>query len=239
MHGLFITGTDTAVGKTYVTALVAEGLLAAGVRVGAYKPACSGGVRDAEGRWTWEDIETLANAIDRPDDRERIGPQCFQHALAPPVAARLEGRTVDRELLRIGVEWWRSRVDLLLVEGVGGLLCPLTEHETVIDLAKDFAFPLLIVARAGLGTINHTLLTVAAAKSAGLKIAGIVINEQPAGVSASEWETTPAEISRRTRVPLLGILRHGDRELRTVNDNRRMNADEFASILLNVAQAEY
>ncbi|MGH7129954.1 MAG: dethiobiotin synthase, partial [Planctomycetaceae bacterium] len=154
----------------------------------------------------WTDIETLFDALGGEFERERIGPQRFLAPAAPPVAARREGRTVDARRLREGADWWRGRVEMLLVEGVGGLLCPLTETETVAGLAGDLGFPLLIVGRLGLGTINHVLLTIEAAQRRRLPIAGIVLNqstpEQPGPVA----ESNPAEIAARCRVPVLGTL---------------------------------
>ncbi|MFM7159643.1 MAG: dethiobiotin synthase, partial [Planctomycetaceae bacterium] len=142
----------------------------------------------------------------------------------PPLAARAEGTTVDPRALRAAVEWWCGQVELLLVEGVGGLLAPVSDQELVIDLACDLGFPLLIVARRGLGTINHTLLTCAAARSRGLTVAGIILNEplppDPGDVSA---ELNAAELARWSGLPILGEVRHaagqglpGLRELQTI-----------------------
>jgi dethiobiotin synthetase len=206
--GLFISGTDTGVGKTYLTSRIIRELRAAGVRVGAYKPACSGSRRDAAGDEVWDDLQELSSALNHEFPRNRICPQTFTAPLAPPVAARLEDRTVDRDLLRSGAYWWSGRVDFLLVEGVGGLLCPLTNDEMVADLACDLGFPLIIVARLGLGTINHTLLTIEAAHRRGLVVAGIVLSEVEPADGDLAAQTNPAELSRRCQVPILGIVRH-------------------------------
>ena len=206
--GLFITGTDTDVGKTYVTALMAREMREAGVRVGVYKPVASGCTIGAEGRQICPDAEELSRATGGQFDIERIAPQQFQAALAPPVAARLEGTSVDADLLRTGVEWWRGRVDLLLVEGVGGLLCPITEEESVADLVRDLGYPLIVVARLGLGTINHTLLTLEAAQSRGLTVAGVILNQSTQADADVASEFNPAEIVRRSGVPVLGVVRY-------------------------------
>ena len=207
-HGLFITGTDTDVGKTYVAAMIAQELVNQGIRVGAYKPACSGSFRDADGQPRWQDVEELTRAIGGGFDTERICPQRFAAPLAPPVAARLEGRSVNPQLLRQGALWWQQRVDLLLIEGVGGLLCPLTEEETVADLASDLGYPLIVVARLGLGTINHTLLTVEAAVHRGLTVAGIILNAATPQKTSCSSQTNPAEIAVRCDCPVLGVLPH-------------------------------
>lgn len=212
-RGLFITGTDTEVGKTYVTALIARELDAAGVSVGAYKPVCSGSNPDADGRPVWQDVETHYAATGRRYARTRICPQCFQAPLAPPVAARREGATVNAELLLQGAQWWDRRVEILLIEGVGGLLCPLTENKTIAEFALELGYPLLVIGRLGLGTINHTLLTIEIAKFRGLNVAGIVLNESEPGLDATSAVTNPVEVSRRTDVPLLGVLRHGGRQI--------------------------
>ncbi len=203
--GLFITGTDTDVGKTYVTCMIARQLVRRGVSVGAYKPACSGAEIDDSGAVVWRDVVELSKAIGGCD-LSRISPQCFRAPLAPPVAAKLEGTSVDSKLLRTGAQWWHGRVDLLLIEGVGGLLCPMTESETVADLAADFGFPLIIVGRLGLGTINHTLLTVEAAQHRGLAVAGIILNAGDSPVAEAQAKTNPAELAARCQIPLLGVL---------------------------------
>jgi dethiobiotin synthetase len=207
--GLFVTATDTGVGKTYVTALIARALRTAGHRVGAYKPVCSGAEITADGTVSWSDVATLTDAIGSGFESERVCPIRFQAPLAPNVAARREHATINFHALCEGARWWQGRVEILLVEGVGGLLCPLTDGETIADLAVTLNYPLLIVARLGLGTINHTLLTVEAAHARGLSVAGIVLNEAEPLASLSGTEENPVEIERRTQIPVLGILRHG------------------------------
>ena len=208
-HGLFITGTDTGVGKTFVTTRIARELQATGVRVGIYKPACSGSESDESGRPMWEDVDAHFHALNEEFPRKRICPQCFHAPLAPPVAAAAEGRVVDADLLQAGADWWRDRVDVLLIEGAGGLLCPLTESTSIADLAVDLGFPLLIVARLGLGTINHTLLTVEVARSRGLSMTGVVLNDHPPQTNDPATQTNPEEIAQRSGVPFLGVIRSG------------------------------
>lgn len=204
-RGLFITGTDTGVGKTYVATAVAMRLRELGHKVGAYKPAVSGGVEGPNGS-QWDDLEILSQAIGGDFPIERIGPQRFQAALAPPVAARLEGRAVDSALLRAGALWWDGLVDVLLVEGAGGLLSPLTEMESVADVARDMGYPLLIVARAELGTINHTLLTLEAARARGLYVAGVVLNHTTGDADDFTAKSNAEELAKRSHAPVLGVL---------------------------------
>ena len=200
--GLFITGTDTGVGKTYVAAMIARALRAAGHRVGVYKPAASGCGRgqgaavrgqklsggaaprvpasedSSSSGLVSEDAIQLWEAAGRPGTLERVCPQRFEAPLAPHLAAEEEGRKLDPKLLRSGLDYWKRRSDVILVEGAGGLMSPLGDEMYVADLACDFGFPLVIVARNALGTINQTLQTLIAAATfrEGLPIAGIVLN---------------------------------------------------------------
>src|SRR5690242_8270261 len=115
LRGIFITGTDTGVGKTYVAAEMIRALRGRGVRVAAYKPVVSGcrEVAGNAGPAVWDDLEILRDALGEDVPVERIGPQRFRAPLAPPVAARLEGREVDRELIRGGLDWWRRRAEVV------------------------------------------------------------------------------------------------------------------------------
>jgi dethiobiotin synthetase len=164
VRGLFVTGTDTGVGKTVVTAAIALALKARGVDVRVVKP-----VQTGDG-----DADTLRRLAELEDSPEQIAPFSFAAPLAPLVAARLEGLELDLDAVASAVRR-RSR-ELTLVEGVGGLLCPMGPDWTIADLAARLALPLLVVARAGLGTVNHTLLTVEEARRRGLEVAGVVLN---------------------------------------------------------------
>lgn len=208
INGLMITGTNTGVGKTHVTAAIARTLHADGVRVGVYKPVCSGAETGTDGERFWPDVRQLSQSIDDRFPDEWVCSQRFAAALAPPAAARLEGRTVDAEEMRQGVQRWDGQVDFLLVEGVGGLLCPLTEEETVADFAVDLAFPLLIVSSLELGTVNHTLLTAEAARTRGLLIAAIVMNHVSPHADDELVDASIADIKRFCDVPVIGPLAH-------------------------------
>ncbi len=212
--GLFITGTDTEVGKTYVAALLAGELFRARRRVGVYKPAASGCtvVRVPNpalpGRLVSDDAVALWEAAGRPGELEHVCPQRFAAPLAPHLAARAEGKQLDAELLRTGLDYWTTRSDFVLVEGAGGLLCPLGERELMADLAGDFRLPLVIIARNALGTINHTLLTVEAAERRNLPIAGIILNTpspRPGDLSVSD---NLSEIQAHCTAPVLGEVAH-------------------------------
>ncbi len=210
MQALFITGTDTGVGKTQTACLIARQAAAAGLRVGAYKPVCSGAEHGPNGQFVWEDVQRLAAAINVPATHDEICPQRFLAPLAPPIAARREGRTVDAGRLRSGLDAWRDRVDLLLIEGAGGFLCPVTDSMSIADLAQEFGFPLILAARPGLGTINHTLLTIEAARRRNLRVMGVILCETANDQEDASIEGNPAEIESRGGVPVFGTIPLGN-----------------------------
>jgi dethiobiotin synthetase len=206
--GFIVTGTDTGVGKTFIASEILRSVRARGLRVGAYKPVASG-ARLTESGPIWDDVAILKGALGMPVSDDRICPQRFLAPLAPPIAARHEGRTVDGLLLREGMKRWIGDVDFVVVEGAGGLLSPLTDVESLADLARDLKLPLLIVARLSLGTINHTLLTLEAASHRNLPVAGIVLNEaSPADPDDVSIDSNPAELQRRCPAPILAVVRY-------------------------------
>jgi len=203
-----VTGTDTGVGKTYVTACIARALRQSGLRVGVYKPVASGCVL-RDGQWISEDAIALWEAAGRQGSLEAVCPQLFAAPLAPPLAAAAEGRAVDAELLRAGLRYWVERADLVLVEGAGGLMSPVTDGEFVADLAYDFGFPLLVVAANALGVINQTLQTLitAATFRDGLDIAGIILNHpRPVRTDDLSVATNRSELQRRCVPSVLAEL---------------------------------
>lgn len=216
--GLFITGTDTEVGKTYVAALIARALVAAGVGVGVYKPVASGCVdhtaltpalsqREMEN--ITDDAAVLWDAAGRPAELERVCPQRFEAALAPHLAARAEGEEIDSQLLREGVRFWQKRSDIVLVEGAGGLMSPLGDEDYVADLAYDLGYPLVVVSPNRLGTINATLQTLIAADTfrGGLPVAGVVLNDVASRPDDASIGSNWAELQSRCQPPLLAHVR--------------------------------
>ncbi len=175
--GLFITGTDTGVGKTYVATLIVRSLSEAGCRVGVYKPVASGCWRDGDVLHS-DDADALWAAAGNPGDVEIVCPQRFEAPLAPHLAARAEGKLVDAELLRDGLAAWSDRCDFAIVEGAGGLMSPISDDDFVADLAYEFGYPLVLVAPNTLGVINQTLQTLVTAATFrdGIDVAGIVLN---------------------------------------------------------------
>ncbi|QDU73194.1 ATP-dependent dethiobiotin synthetase BioD 1 [Bremerella volcania] len=208
-RGLFITGNNTGVGKTHVAGLIAGSLRNAGLRVGTYKPAASGLI-EKEGQWISEDVHTLWESSGKIWDPRTICPQTFHAPLAPHLSARAEGKVLDTKLLRTGFDFWRQQqaagaCDLILVEGAGGLLSPMSDDDYVADLALEFGLPLVIVAANRLGMINETLQTVITARfyQGGVPIAGIILNDIQSDASDVSRATNRTELARRCPVPIL------------------------------------
>lgn len=197
--GLFITGTDTGVGKTAVAAALAAVLNARGLDPGVMKPVASGGPASADAR-------LLRNAAGVVDPIRDVNPVCLTTPLSPNVAARIEGRPIDLNLILDAFARLSAAHSWMIVEGVGGLLVPIRDDFSVADLAVRLGLPLLIVARAALGTINHTLLTLEAAAARNLEVRGIVYNTTQPGPADAAARTSPEIITRLTGIPSLGVL---------------------------------
>ena len=190
IRGVFVTGTGTEVGKTVVAALIARTLAGAGTRVAVFKPAVTG--LDDPGE---PDHELLRRAAGSEQGDEEIAPYRYGPPASPHLAASLAGEEIDPARLRAAAASAAERADQLVCEGVGGLLVPLAAGYTVRDLAAGLALPLVVAASPGLGTINHTLLTLEAARSAGLEVAMVVLTpwpDVPSTVEASNLETIAA-----------------------------------------------
>jgi dethiobiotin synthetase len=210
---LFVTGTDTGVGKTTVACALLAAARGRGMTALAMKPVETGCVAAAgvPGGRLPADAVALARAAHGDDARGDGVPSTtvfrFAAPLAPAVAAEREGGAVALAPILRAADRLRSLApDLLLVEGAGGLLVPLTDALDMADLAAALAAPLLVVARDGLGTINHTLLTVEAAAARRLRVAGVVLNAVADGTAARDASRNADEIERRGRVPVLGRL---------------------------------
>jgi dethiobiotin synthetase len=203
-QGIFVTGTSTEVGKTFVGALIARALVASGHRVGVYKPAASGCRREGDSLVA-DDAVALWEAAGEPGTLDVVCPQRFAAPLAPHLAARSEGKELDVGLLRDGLTWWRDRCDIVIVEGAGGLMSPLSDDEYVADLAYDFGYPLVVVAANRLGVINQTLQTLitAATFRDGLTVAGVVLNDVQEPSADESTATNRQQIERRCVPPVL------------------------------------
>jgi len=203
--GLFVTATDTAVGKTVVTCAIAAALRAAGHRVGVSKPIASGCRHERIGLVN-EDAEALAHFADCMQPLATINPVRYAAPLAPAAAAERAGRSVNFQAI---ADSWReldAANDVLLVEGVGGVMVPLDEQHTVLDLARWLGFPVLVVTRAGLGTLNHTALTCGAIHAANLPLAGLVINRYDPESADLSVASNPRWLTRQNQTPVLATL---------------------------------
>ena len=175
MNGFFITGTDTEIGKTFITAALTRALAARGLRVAPIKSLAAG--QDfVDGRWVNEDVATLLAAQNLGLTDTDVGPLQFREPCAPHIAARLEGGVIDRDALLGAIRATAAKADLALVEGVGGFRVPLTDRWDTADLAADLDLPVILVVGLRLGCINHALLTAEAIRARGLWLAAWVAN---------------------------------------------------------------
>jgi dethiobiotin synthetase len=200
MRGLFVTATDTGVGKTEVACALLRGLRARGVDAAGMKPAQSG---VSPGEPT--DADRLLAAAGGADPMALVCPYSFAAPLAPGVAARLAGEEIALSRILDAARALAARHAFLVVEGAGGLLVPLTPRETYADLAVALGLPVLLVARAGLGTVNHTALTAEALRARGLALAGVILNRSAPGADPSEPHNA-SEIERLTGARVLCAL---------------------------------
>lgn len=199
MKSVFITGTDTGVGKTFIAASLAAVLKSKGFDVGVMKPVASGGREDAD---------LLMKGAGVSDDIALVNPYCLKTPAAPAVAAEIEGVKIDIERIKSAYIELSMRHEMVIVEGVGGLLVPLYHDYLVSDLVKELKLPVIIVARPDLGTINHTLLTIRQARTEGIEVLGVIINNYNESTAGTAEKTAPATIEKIGKVPVLGIVRH-------------------------------
>jgi dethiobiotin synthetase len=199
-RGVFVTGTDTGVGKTVVACALLRGLRARGLDVGAMKP-----VETGVGAPGPLDAMALRDAAGGKDDLSLICPQRFALPAAPSVAAAHEGRRVEVEPLEAAFRALAARHRLLVVEGAGGLLVPLTDQLDMAGLAGRFGLPVLLVCRGALGTINHTRLSLEALAARRLPLAGVVISHASGVLAAAEKHNLDA-LRRELGARLLGEI---------------------------------
>jgi dethiobiotin synthetase len=196
VRGVFVAGTDTGVGKTIVAAAVCAALAARGQKVAAFKPAVTGLDEEPPEGWA-RDHELLASVASAGQSADQVAPLRYGPPVSPHYAAELAGEQIEPNELLAKARAAAEHADALVCEGVGGLMVPLTPGYLIRDLALDLELPLVIAARPGLGTINHTLLTLEAARTAGLDVRGVVI---------TPWlEDDLAESNRRT-IELIGNI---------------------------------
>lgn len=197
--GYFVTGTDTGVGKTRVSCALLHAFAAAGKTVAGMKPVAAGCENG-----TWPDVELLAAASSVSAEREHINPYALVPPIAPHIAADRAGVEIDPEVIRQAYLELRKRADIVIVEGAGGFLVPLNDHEDMAAMVQALDLPVLLVVGMRLGCINHALLTAHAVRTAKLSLAGWVANRIDPEMAG--FEENILALERRLDCPLLGIL---------------------------------
>ena len=204
-RGIFVTGTDTGVGKTLASCALIHALAARGVRAAPMKPVAAG---DAAAGIN-ADTRDLLEAAGWPSERAgEVTPVLLEEAIAPHIAARREGRTIDRRALLAAFQRLRAQAAFVVVEGVGGFRVPLGDDHDSADLARDFALPVVLVVGMRLGCLNHALITADAVAAAGLPLAGWIANEIDPRMAVLEENV--AALRERLAAPLLGRFPHGN-----------------------------
>lgn len=202
---LVVTGTDTEVGKTLVAAAIGRWFRVRGFRVSVLKPCATGCVRRREGLVS-EDAEFLAHFADARFPLDVICPQRYAEPLAPAVAAERAGKPLDWEAINRSISQMSAQSDVMIVEGVGGVMVPMDQRHTFRDVTAWLGAPAVVVARPTLGTINHTLLSVEALRAAKIPVSGVVINRYPAENASVAEESNPRSIERWGKVPVLCVV---------------------------------
>ncbi len=224
MQGIFVTGTDTGVGKTLVAGALAAAARHTGARVGVFKP-CESGCGRPDGSMQAGDAAFLKRMSGSPAALEQICPYRLRDPLAPAVAAEREHVSISTVRLEEIFRQLRGGCDIMIAEGAGGLLVPMADGVLTLDIIRLLELPVLVVARLSLGTINHCLLTVRQLQAAGVPLTGIVFSQAQKQTTAVE-KTNPAVLQRYTDAPLLGCLPF-------LSQEQQENPEELARIALD------
>lgn len=245
LKGVFISGTDTGVGKTIVSAVIIRALISRGIKVGAMKPFETGckrsehrsqstEVRNRESDLVPADGMFLRDMAEMYDPLDLIAPVRFEQALAPMVASEVEKKTIELETVFDFYNELSKKYDFMLVEGIGGLLVPLSRPPLpnpacrtyyVTDLIRDLKLPVIIVTRPELGTINHTLLSVNYALKEGLEVLGVIINSPANPGNTIAERTNPEVLKKLCPVPVIGTVPY-------INPANKANIDMAASTIV-------
>jgi len=219
--GFFVTGTDTGVGKTIITAALIKAAHILGFNACGMKPIETGCKREEnrEGNNSLipSDGTFLREITGTGESIGLITPISFENPLAPLPASEIEDKPIDLDKIKTAYKELSSRYDIIIVEGIGGLLVPILRDYFVVDLARDFGLPIIVASKPGLGTINHTMLTVNYAIKEGFDVAGIIINYTRPPENTLAENTNPEIIRRLSSVPVIGIFPYlKDLESRTI-----------------------
>jgi dethiobiotin synthetase len=203
--GVFITGTDTGVGKTFVAVKLIEAMKNKGLKVCPMKPVESG-CRIRKDRLIPEDTVKMLKASGLKESIDVVNPYRLRHPLAPSIAAEIEGVRINKKKIFLAYNRLLSKYDVTIVEGAGGIMVPIYKNYLFLNLVEELNLPVVIVSRPSLGTINHTLLTIEALKNKKLNILGVIINYSARIKKGLPERTNPEVIEKLGRVPLLDIV---------------------------------
>jgi dethiobiotin synthetase len=208
--GVFITGTDTGVGKTLIAGAIAKILSQKGKKIGVFKPVATGCKKTKKALLS-EDAQFLAHCANSKSGLDLVNPVTFKTPAAPFACEKAENKKVDFKRIADAYNKICQNSDFIIVEGIGGVKVPITDRFNVLDLAKAFKLPVVIVARSKLGTINHTLLTIDAIRSAGLLLAGVVINGYDEKTKDFAEKTNAKIIEKLGKVKILAVVTFDDK----------------------------
>jgi len=218
MTSVFVTGTDTEVGKTFISVGLIELFKQQGLKAAGMKPIASGCEQTPEGLRN-DDAVALQQHANVELDYELINPYAFEPAIAPHIAAEQTAINIDFNVLKLHYEQIQSQADVVVVEGAGGWLVPLNDKQTLADLAVELNLPVILVVGIRLGCINHALLSVANIQQSGLPLLGWVANDLE---SSPQAEAMVQTLQQHINVPCLGVV-------------PQLNSDQQAAPFLNLA----
>lgn len=207
MKGYFVTGTDTDCGKTYVSQILIHALRQKGLTVAPFKPVAAG-AEWKNGELRNEDAELLIKAANFKGSYSSVNPYCFEPPIAPHIAAEEQDIQIELQRLSDGCLQLSKQADVVVVEGAGGWLVPLSDSESIATLAESIGLPVVLVVGMKLGCINHALLSIAAIQGAGLELAGWVANEVQWGMN--RFDENLQALNARIDAPCLGVVRNGE-----------------------------
>jgi dethiobiotin synthetase len=203
--GFFIAGTDTGVGKTIMAGAIIKALSFLGCQTGVMKPVESGCGREG-GVLIPFDGMFLKETAHVDESISLVTPCCFESPLAPLAAAETDMKDINLEEIRRAFRGLAAKYGTMVVEGIGGLMVPLKRDYYVINLAKEFGLPLLLVARPGLGTVNHVMLSFSCAAKEGVEVAGVILNYSTPPDGSLAEKTNPKLLAQICPVPIMGIF---------------------------------
>ncbi len=227
--GLFITATDTGVGKTVVSGAICANLVAQGLKVAPFKPFASGCRRDREGLVN-SDTEFLAHCSQTDLPLSTINPITYTTPAAPILCEQLEHRSIDFEALSRAYYNICKDSDIVVVEGIGGIRVPLSDSIDLLDFASNLDLATIVVARPNLGTINHTLLTIDALRSRGIYVAGVIINGYNTDTADIVTENNAEIIATQGKVEILAIVPHSQK----VNTEKLILPEEITEAISTI-----